>query len=376
MTDSRDHVVRLKAALTPEQVAVALGLKRKERGRRFFCPVCQSDGTGKSPDLAVGDKGFTCHKCGVKGDALKLVEVAAGLDFPSAVAWMEKQTGIEPPDRRRRGRPVAPVILRPEKPSGDPSGVGGVEGRVMADPTILAAFLSACRPVEGPALDWLTKTRQVAPKVVADMGIRFCGREYSSVMDRLKADFGEEALLRAGLLKRSRAGRAVPSFWHYYAAKAGFLVIPFMLKGRPVALKVRPPIEKAEAVRRKMVRFMNTAATIPVMYNADALSAGAGRVIICEGESDTWTALTAGFPAVGIPGAKSFKPEWIESFRPFVAADGRSLVYLALDSDKAGTEGATVIADLFRKAGLPVPLKLPIPEGMDLTEFMKEGRTS
>jgi len=46
-----------------------------------------------------------------------------------------------------------------------------------------------------------------------------------------------------------------------------------------------------------------------------------------------------------------------------------------MDADKAGGEGERVIADLFLKAGLPVPLKLILPPGMDLTDFMKEGKT-
>ena len=83
--DNRDHLDALKAAADPQGVAVALGLRG--RGKRFFCPSCQPDG-GKTPVLAVQDKGFICHKCRRKGDLLKLVEVAVGLDFPAAVAWL------------------------------------------------------------------------------------------------------------------------------------------------------------------------------------------------------------------------------------------------------------------------------------------------
>jgi len=68
----RDHIAALKAAADPIRVASALGLHG--RGKRFFYPVCQPEG-GKTPDLAVSDKGFCCHKCGEKGDLLKLVEV-------------------------------------------------------------------------------------------------------------------------------------------------------------------------------------------------------------------------------------------------------------------------------------------------------------
>jgi hypothetical protein len=47
---------------------------------------------------------------------------------------------------------------------------------------------------------------------------------------------------------------------------------------------------------------------------------------------------------------------------------GRSTVYLAMDA--AGAEGSRIIADLFLKADLPVPLKMTIPSGKDLNQYM------
>ena len=372
MTD-HDHIDALKVAADPQRVAVALGLQG--RGSRFFCPSCQAGG-GKTPDLSVRDKGFTCHKCGLKGDLLKLIEVALDVDFPSAVAWLEKETGIPSPGRHRKGtgrdkgrtgivkpgascEAVRPDLVKTTGPA--------------ADPAVYEAFLTACRPVDGRALDFLIRDKGVAPDVVVALGLRFCGREYQDIMNALTERFGEAALLVAGLLKRSKAGRLVPSFWHYYAKKAGFLVIPYMKDGLPVYLKVRPPVSKEDAERLGLIRFMNTAAAVPCLYNADALKGQPEKVLVCEGESDTWTALSYGFAAVGSPGAKGFKAAWVESFRGIEDAAGRSKVYLVLDADKAGGEGSLVIADMFLKAGLPVPLKLILPPGMDLTDYMKEG---
>ena len=45
------------------------------------------------------------------------------------------------------------------------------------------------------------------------------------------------------------------------------------------------------------------------------------------------------------------------------------------EPDEAG-EGARIIADVFLKAELPVPLPLAIPAGKDGTDFLKEGRTA
>jgi hypothetical protein len=369
-----EHIDALKAAADPQRVAVALGLQG--RGRRFFCPVCQSQG-GKTPDLAIGDKGFTCHKCGEKGDILKLIEVAAGLDFPSAVRWLEDLTGIASPVRHRKstGKTTGRTgIVKPgtscEAFRPDPVKTTGP----AADPAIYEAFLTACRPIEGRALDFLIRDKGVKEEVVLSLGLRFCGREYKEIMDTLTERFGKNALKVAGLLKESKtkAGSLVPSFWHYYAKKAGFLVIPYMLNGRPVYLKARPPVLKEDAERLGLVRFLNTAAAVPCLYNVDILNAQPGRVLICEGESDTWTALSYGFAAVGSPGSKNFKAAWVESFRGR-EKDGRSTVFLVLDADKAGGEGSLVIAGIFKAAGLPVPLKLVLPPGMDLTDFMKDG---
>ena len=372
-----EHIDTLKAAADPQRVAVALGLQG--RGGRFRCPLCIPSG-GKAPDfsLAVGNKGFICHRCGEKGDVLKLVEVALKVEFTDAIKWLENETGIPSPVRRGKG------------PKGD-KGRGGIvqPGATSqavrpdpvkttgpaADPAIYEAFLTACRPVEGRALDFLIRDKGVKEEVVLSLGLRFCGREYKEIMDTLTERFGEDALQAAGLLKRNQKGRLVPSFWHYYAKKAGFLVIPYLLDGLPVYLKARPPVSKAEAERLELVRFLNTAARVPCLYNADALKGHPEKVLICEGESDTWTALSYGFAAVGSPGASGFKSSWVESFWGIIDEAGRSRVYLVMDADKAGEEGEVVIAGLFKTAGLPVPLKLILPPGMDLTDFMKEGKT-
>jgi hypothetical protein len=366
MTDGREHLDALKAAADPARVADALGLRGS--AGRSFCPACQPDG-GKTPDLSVTDKGFVCFKCGRSGDLLKLVEVAGRLDFPKAVAFLEDLTGIRPPERPRGKGGIKPPV-RSWTP--DP-----VPDKAAPDPAVLDAFLTACRPVEGPALAWLkAKVPNMTDALVEGLRLRFCGREYPAVMDALKERFGDAALLTAGLLKRSKTGRLVPSFWHYYAKKAGFLVIPYLLDGRPVFLKARPPVSRAEAGRRELVPFLNTGGTIPVLYNVDALTAQPvpDRVAICEGESDTWAALTGGWAAVGSPGARSFKPAWVEGFRAFQSA-GRSRVYLVPDADAAGAAGERIIADLFLKAGLPVPLKLNLPPGLDLCGYMKGGAT-
>jgi hypothetical protein len=49
------------------------------------------------------------------------------------------------------------------------------------------------------------------------------------------------------------------------------------------------------------------------------------KVLICERESDIWTALSYGFAAVRSQGAKNFKAAWTESFRGLQDAEGQGL---------------------------------------------------
>jgi len=373
----REHTDRLKAAANLERIAEGLGLQK--RGKRFFCPICQPAG-GKTPDLVIMDQGFICHKCGLHGDVFALVQGVRRLSFPEAVKYVELETGITRPagNRRGSGKPASGIArpgatwreIKPEQPPAL---------ALASDPAVFQAFLDACRPIEGPVLKWLTESRGIAPDVILALQLRFCGREYQNIMTALLEQFGEAALLTAGLLKKQKDGRAVPTFWHYYAKKAGFLVIPYLLDGRPVFLKTRPPMDKARAEGLGLVRFMNTAGKIPCLYNVDAIKAQPARIAICEGESDTWAALSAGWSAVGSPGARDFKPAWAELFRDMKTPDGESLVYLLSDNDAAGAEGARIIADYFLQAGLPLPLRIPLPAGEKdfggyWAESMKDGK--
>lgn len=53
-------------------------------------------------------------------------------------------------------------------------------------------------------------------------------------------------------------------------------------------------------------------------------------LILVEGESDTHTLLLNNFPCLGVPGASSFKPEWVEHINHF------KKIYLFVEPDKGG----------------------------------------
>ena len=350
-----DFKDRVKAASDIRAIAFDLGLQ--ERGGRFFCPACQPTG-GKSPDLAVKDGAFICHKCKAKGDVFALVQLAgSATDFKSALKWVAGKVGLQQP----RGRSYATGKQR----TLTPAKIEKAPGKVSTPPEksrpgasyedIFSAFLGKCRELEKQPLAWLTREKHIAPEVVKALGLRFCGHEFLDVMADLEGRFGKDRVKASGLW----------SFYGYFKARVGFVVIPYFRDGSPVYLKARPPMSKELAASQQIDRFRNTAGKIPCLYNIDVLQAKPQRVYICEGESDTWAALTFGEAAVGSPGAGDFKPAWVESFRGLA-------VFLVPDRDKAGKQGARTIADLFVKAGLPCPGEVKIPEPFkDLGEYLR-----
>ena len=304
-------------------------------------------------------------KCGARGDAIELIKLTQGVGFHTAVEWLAAEMGQKPPGSIR-GRDntdrTAHTASSHQRQLVDLANVPRSESearRNLSQCRVLAAFLANCRPVEGAALDFLT-VKGIAAQIVNDLEIRFCDREYAELMRKLESEFGREDLLQAGLFSRGRRG-PYPTFWPYYATKVGFLVIPYFRDGKPVYLKARPPIDHTTAEGMRIPRFLNTAGAVPCPYNVDTLLT-AGRVLICEGETDTMTGLTHGYPTVGVPGWTHFKAEWVQLFQ------GKK-VFLTLDADAAGDKGVRDIARKFERAGLPLPREVVLPRGQDLSSF-------
>lgn len=98
------------------------------------------------------------------------------------------------------------------------------------------------------------------------------------------------------------------------------------------------------------------------MYNTLALIDACDTIAITEGELDAITAVACGVPAVGLPGAQSWKP-WFRD--PFL---GYETVYVLADGDEAGHRFAvTVMKDL------PNAKHIPMPKGEDVNSVVRAG---
>lgn len=97
------------------------------------------------------------------------------------------------------------------------------------------------------------------------------------------------------------------------------------------------------------------------MFNVRALSVGADRVYVTEGELDAITATAHGYPAVSVGGAKAWKPWWSFCF------DGPREVIVLADGDDAGKELIDRVKREVRHSR-----GVSFPPGMDVSSYRLE----
>jgi hypothetical protein len=113
------------------------------------------------------------------------------------------------------------------------------------------------------------------------------------------------------------------------------------------------------------------------VFNADVLDSGDWMIVLVEGEIKSLVLTQAGFSAVGIPGANSFKDKWLKLFKP------DSVVYVALDP--GADEQAREIGSALKAGGIEarvcsVPCKIDdmlVKYGgspADLVKFLAMGK--
>jgi DNA primase len=139
-----------------------------------------------------------------------------------------------------------------------------------------------------------------------------------------------------------------------HEAYRGCLAIPYLTpSGSVVSVRFRtlPPAEK---------KYMTVAGDTPRLYNTESLERGTRSVCVTEGELDCVIAELCGLPAVGLPGATS----WKKIFSRLLAHYEN--VFLLSDDDSAGQAFAETLG-----RGLPNVRNCPM-RGGDVTSFYLE----
>lgn len=315
-----------------------LGLKMKGRSAHCF-----SHAPDRHPSLVfnIQRNTFRCFVCPeVHGSVIDLVMQVRGLGFKEAVEALRADAGVPlqsptsgPPPKRRLETRLSPAYKS----------------------MILDTLLQAA-PLEQEGLRYLSG-RGIDPDAARGMGVGFLRPEtYEGLYKVLVSLHGRSALRRSGL----------SHFFLFSKEGLSFLLFPYYTGKQIHLIKARCLLTKEEADQRGVRRFAATEAAA-FLYNQEVIPSSS-YLYLCEGEIDTLTMIQRGYPAIGVPGAGSFRAEW------FALLAGKHVV-LCLDNDAAGEKASAGFHEEFSKQGV-THSRYPLPEGMDINQYFTEGGLS
>ena len=359
MTD--DELKQFKASLSITAVAQALGIK-VERGKfRCFCPQRHVHGD-RTPSVSISEERgmFRCWVCDdIRGDVFSLVQQYRSCSFPEALNFLKEMFPFLLPGGKRNAaqavspsQPVASRIDRREEasapereaPPEEPAALIPDEERKK----VVLSFLKMLSPIEGtPAAAYLTKRRVYKP--VWDRMLLRCITDYDGLNRHLKETFSMDVLRYVGLFNDRGNLR-------YYKHP---LIFPYLdTQNRAFHFQARAIDRTVEP------KELHLKGTVPFPYNLSALNQKTGWIYLCEGVIDTLTFLQQNIEAVGIPGVRSFKVEWLPLFK-------NKSVVLCLDHDEAGRKGMEYLQGIFNNAGIRTII---LGDGLEnLPSNIKEG---
>lgn len=362
---TNEELKQFKASISITAVAQTLGINVVRGKCRCFFPQRHVHGD-RTPSVSFSEERgyFRCWVCDdVRGDVISLVQLVRDCSFTEALDWLMDQYPFLVPHGARR--PVSHSSSENASPA--PKASAAVKSRpapvippmlpveekkelIPEDERkrVILSFLKRLSPVDNtPAAAYLIRRRIYKP--VWDKMLLRTITNYGELNRSLREEFGEDVLKYVGLYNDKGNLR-------YYKYP---LIFPYVDAERHAWYFQARAIDKAVVPKEMLLR-----GTVPFPYNVAALDGIPGWVYLCEGCIDTLTFLGQNINAVGIPGVRSFKVEWLSLFK-------NKNVVLCLDHDEAGRSGMEYVSKLFNDVGIR---NVVLGEGMEnLPSAMKEG---
>jgi DNA primase len=309
-------------------VAQELGLDVPASGLiKCFSPENHSSGD-QHPSLRFDRQRnrYRCWSCGqIDGDVIDLVRQLRPCGFREAVEYLADRAKLSPPESNRKA--------------------AHVHCDKVADARTKFVILARDHLLRTEHVYFLS--RGISPRVIraASLGYIDC---FSAFVGKVEAKYGKSAVKKAGL----------HSFYVYGKHDIPFVTIPYIVdtdRGRKCAcLKARAASPVASP------KYVATNGEVPFLFNHQRL-ADVEKIFITEGEIDCLTLASHGYPAVGVPGAKTFKSDWAPLFT------GKD-VYIVFDADTPGKRGTQDIAMKLKGHARQVR-RVPLPRGTDVNDF-------
>lgn len=380
---TEEELKQFKSALSITAVANALGVSVVHGRCRCFFPTRHTHGD-RTPSVSFSEERgmFRCWVCDdVRGDVISLVQIVKNCSFLEALNWLKEtyhflvpgaKSSVQSRDTVTNAAPVNSVSIQNRSMQQNAALVAKAAVREAAleysspEPQkelvsederkkIILSFLKMLSPVDKtPAAAYLARRRIFKP--IWDKMLLRTITDYGSLNNKLKEMYDLDVLKYVGLFNEKGNLRYYkhPLFFPYLDEKYR----SFYFQARAIDSSVEP-------------KELNLRGTVPYPYNVSALDQKPGWVYLCEGVIDTLTFLGQQImlmgkqiAAVGIPGVRSFKMEWLPLFK-------NKSVVLCLDKDEAGRSGTEYLQSVFTQAGIRTVV---LGEGLEnLNSSMKEG---
>lgn len=342
------------------QVADLLGMGL--RNKRALC-IHHDD---HHPSLAFNVRKNTCHcySCGFSADTIALVRERLNLGFSEACRWLADHFDVYIADEHRdtHRKDVKKAVTASERRM--------ASLRAHFAETHVSHGCPSSAYVASSSVDVEFYQQMFRQMHLSESGRRFLFEERLLSPEALKVC---QIVSTEQSVCMARVGRGVfdgPSLIFPYFDQEGRLVSVqsrYLGKKRPESSFDMNKVSLDEAKPKEIPRFKFAPGSHRMIYGLDRLKdyPPGEPLLITEGPSDCWTALTLGFHAIAIPSATLFD----RSFQGLLA--GRNL-HIFPDQDEAGL---SLYFEL--KKALPSLVYHQLPEGCkDLSEYYLKLRRS
>ncbi len=141
----------------------------------------------------------------------------------------------------------------------------------------------------------------------------------------------------------------------------GMIAIPFMLDGKPLRIRFRC-MQNHDHSAFSHGKYMQPTGESIMAYNVGAIDRAGDTIHVTEGEFDAMILNQVGLPAIGFPGASTFKPHHGRMLA------GMNRVWVWGDPDQAGAEFVQKILNRLPRSARGVKLR-----GGDVTDTFLAG---
>ena len=346
---SDDWVERVRdASDIVEVIRATVALKRVGRNWVGLCPFHKE----KTPSFSVNAERqfYHCFSCKAGGDVFKFVQETEKVGFLEAVEILSRRAGIPVPER---GAP----------------GERGLRTRLQHALDLAASAYEQWLgdPQHGATVRAYLERRGVRPETRRQFRLGLAPAGWDALLQRLRAQVGEEDLLQAGLATRRESGRGL------YDRFRNRLMVPLVAPGGAVVgFGARALADEDQP------KYLNSPET-PVyhkgafLFGLDAARRAAGateEMIVVEGYFDAIALHQAGLPHTVATSGTALTAEQATLLRRVVPR-----VVLTYDGDAAGREAMMRSLGVLLGEGLEVAI-VDLPTGEDPDTLVRAGGPS